>query len=264
MSELFIDGSALLIQATQSTSWKPSRSPPTSRPSASTNSWISPSAPRRQAQPAWSSMSTHLSIQCLRGRALPFQPMPSAQVPFFSHSVNFQSAGYLAAWKKNNPKAFDEDKVSPTVENTLFNPTFLNFHRWMIPNNTDNNIKIGEGRQPMGWLRWKGRWWWVNRRLTVERYNFNIKWKPTITRNARKFQDPTAPLRKLPSCKYKAPPTSAAISIALSTKQGRPSRNNAASCRPLIAVLLASHQPQFPPAQAQAVIIHCYSSNNHY
>jgi hypothetical protein len=53
----------------------------------------------------------------------------SAGTSLLPYSVNFQSAGYLAAWKKNNPKAFDEDKVSPTVENTLFNPTFLNFHR---------------------------------------------------------------------------------------------------------------------------------------
>jgi hypothetical protein len=43
--------------------------------------------------------------------------------------VNYQTTGYLAVWKRNNPSAFDLEKVSPTLESNVFNPTVLNFHR---------------------------------------------------------------------------------------------------------------------------------------
>lgn len=87
-------------------------------------------------------------------------------------------------------------------------------------------------------------------RWIVERHNFNIKWKLTTTRTARRPQDLTAPPRKPPSWKYKVPPTSAATSILLSTQQVRPSCNHPPPLRPLLAVLLAPHQSQLPPPQA--------------
>jgi hypothetical protein len=48
---------------------------------------------------------------------------------FAAFSANYSTAGHLAKWKLNNPSAFDEDKVSPTLESEVFSPTFLNFHR---------------------------------------------------------------------------------------------------------------------------------------
>jgi hypothetical protein len=116
--------------------------------------------------------------------------------------------------------------------------------------------------------RWNGEerveiGYWMVGRWMVELHNFNIKWKLTTTRTARRPQGLAAPPRKQPSCKYKLPPTSAATSTFLSIQQVRPSRNHPPPRRPLFAVLLPPHQSQLPPAQTQALIIHCYSSNNH-